>query len=642
MSRPFVGVDGEGAGVDEIGRQNYMLLRAGDDYLMEPRHLSTFECLEFIADLDPSPIYVGYYFNYDVTMILRDVPPDLNLLAQNGVNWNGFKIHYMPNKEFWVCRSVWNVDVQRYEETTKRITINDVGPFFQCPFYKALGNWKIGNPEQLKEIAAGKALRPEFSEITTQIFSYNRLECEMLAELMECFREMCGHCNIIPDRWQGPGWIAAKMLHQNGILKTKELSGLIDPRLWDFANKAYYGGRFEVTRIGHVAQQVFEYDICSAYPHGMLPLPCLQHGEWSYTTGVPTEAIYMAEIHFRYPSDSFLCDFPIRNKKTGTIFWPTEGNGWYHSVEIEAALDRDVYDFIDIKSAWQYHRQCDCKPFGEFVPRIYSERKSIGKGTKGYPLKLGLNSLYGKLCQSIGAAPYANPIWGGQITAHCRAALIKAYAQLDHPEDVVMLATDGIYTLRELKVTVGDHLGEWEAQCHSGMFLLKPGVYYYDTSGKAPKTRGVARSVLMMQENKIRSLFSEWLEKTGDCPIDLLGMPVLRGYAPTVEIPVINFIGRRLAIARGKPETAGVWKASTRVEKIDWSTKRDGGRVAEDGRSIITIAKRGSPKLMTDPYRKQIGRVGTEPLTHAELMRYNSAMIRDDQPDWIGELNVDN
>jgi hypothetical protein len=30
---PFVGVDGEGGGTDELGRQNYLLLRAGDELL---------------------------------------------------------------------------------------------------------------------------------------------------------------------------------------------------------------------------------------------------------------------------------------------------------------------------------------------------------------------------------------------------------------------------------------------------------------------------------------------------------------------------------------------------------------------------------------------------------------------------------
>lgn len=638
LKRSFVGVDGEGAGKDLLGRQDYRLLRAGDQFIMNDGHLRTEELLNFIAGLDPDPIYVGYYFNYDVTMILRDVPHDMGLLSRFGTHWKGFNIYYMPNKEFWVCRSEWDSAANHYKAVSPRVTINDVGPFFQCPFYKALADWKIGDPEQLAEIAAGKALRPEFETITAQIFSYNRLEVELLAQLMEQFRDVCEHCDIVPDKWQGPGWVAAKMLQQNGIAKTKELTEVIDRRLWDFANKAYYGGRFEITRVGHIASTVHEYDICSAYPAGMIDLPCLQHGEWSFVTELPTEPLYIAEVHFRYPEESFLCDFPIRDKRSGTIYWPNEGIGWYHSIEIDAAVERDEIDFVRFRGAWQYHRQCDCKPFGEFVPRIYAERKAIGKSTKGYPLKLGLNSLYGKLCQSIGSAPFANPIWGGMITAHCRAQLIRAYSKLIDIEDVVMLATDGLYTLSEMQLDIGEQLGEWERKRHPGMFLLKPGVYYYDTKDQAPKTRGIARSVLQRHEQMIRSTFAEWLEHhPKGAPKDLFGRAVLRGFAPEVKVEVVNFIGRRLAIARHRPETAGSWVITTRTEKMDWSSKRDGGILAPDGKSIKTIAKRGSPRLTTHPYQKQIGKVGT--FTQAEFLRYDSRLMREEQPDWIGELN---
>jgi hypothetical protein len=72
-----------------------------------------------------------------------------------------------------------------------------------------------------------------------------------------------------------------------------------------------------------------------------------------------------------------------------------------------------------------------------------------------------------------------------------------------------------------------------------------------------------------------------------------------------------------------------------RNESMDWSSKRDGGTLSADKRSVLTIAKRGSPKLITHPYDKMIGKVG---LSESEFKRYDARLMADEQPDWIGEL----
>jgi hypothetical protein len=65
--RPFMAVDGEGGGTDELGRQNYFLMCAagqtpGEEYLnhREGKPLSVRDCLEFILSLPAEPILVGY------------------------------------------------------------------------------------------------------------------------------------------------------------------------------------------------------------------------------------------------------------------------------------------------------------------------------------------------------------------------------------------------------------------------------------------------------------------------------------------------------------------------------------------------------------------------------------------------------
>jgi hypothetical protein len=43
--------------------------------------------------------------------------------------------------------------------------------------------------------------------------------------------------------------------------------------LEELAQQAYYGGRFEVGAVGRLSQEIWEYDIHSAYPSQMSKLP---------------------------------------------------------------------------------------------------------------------------------------------------------------------------------------------------------------------------------------------------------------------------------------------------------------------------------------------------------------------------------
>src|ERR1700722_10398741 len=75
-TRPFVGCDGEGAR-DAAGPASYVLFRIGKRELCrDGARLTTPELLSFILG-HPSPddILVGFFFEYDVSNILYDVPP---------------------------------------------------------------------------------------------------------------------------------------------------------------------------------------------------------------------------------------------------------------------------------------------------------------------------------------------------------------------------------------------------------------------------------------------------------------------------------------------------------------------------------------------------------------------------------------
>lgn len=594
---PFCAVDGEGGGTDDLSRQRYLLLRAGDQLLFNANQdLRTEQLLSFLCDLPNDRIYVAYYFDYDVTMILRHAtseqrdrilkPIDFSQPLRQATYIGDFEVQYMPHKYFKV----------RPIKTINWTEINDVGQFFQCSFVKAITDWEIGTPEQRALIKQNKERRNDFEIMTETEIEYNRLECELLEQLVEKFRNVCKGSGYLPDRWQGPGYLASEMLRQNKLPKTKTYE--LPRALLEYANKAYYGGRFELTKIGSV-NDVYEYDINSAYPNAMLRLPCLTHGKWSYHKGARDHAeLYVAEISFSH-DNPILCNLPIRNKQ-GSISWPQFGRGWYWSWEIDAAIQAGtkITKFYD---EWSYQRLCTCHPFEWIIP-MYNFRRSLGKSTKGYALKLGLNSLYGKSAQSIGSAPYANPIWAGLITADCRTRLIQAYSKIDQ-RNVVMLATDGVYTTEPLPHLIqGSELGQWEHKHHDHMFLVQPGIYFSSANADRPKTRGVPMARVLEYEDQFRSAFTDWFTNPA---LDLFGGI---GAFPSVEIPIHHFIGLKLAQARNKPWTAGQWHDSIRSISFDFTSKRTfAGKEDHHVNTISLTGKNGQGIVTTVPYSRHIG-----------------------------------
>ena len=94
------------------------------------------------------------------------------------------------------------------------------------PIDKALKKFKIGNETEWKVVEKMKSLRGDFDELLRQgiltqqeIFDYCKLECGLLARLMEKFRNICIGAGIKPDRWAGPGWLAAEAFKHYGIPK---------------------------------------------------------------------------------------------------------------------------------------------------------------------------------------------------------------------------------------------------------------------------------------------------------------------------------------------------------------------------------------------------------------------------------------
>lgn len=643
---PFVGCDGEGYRAAD-GSDRYALFRMGERELYrDGERLTTAELLAFIAaHPDPDEILVAFAFDYDVNNILRDLGPDrwhqllrLDSSTQRGTKnpWrrNGgwtwitfgavtYGLQYIPRNFLKVCRGELWLDpekgLRRRSIAGSVRTIYDTFGFFQSSFLKAMERWDIGASYR-EFVATQKAERENFVGITDDIRRYCSIECELLAEMMEAFRTACLDAGIRPRTWNGAGKLAAALMREHKVVKARELAELVPHGLLRMAQEAYYGGRFEVTRCGLIDRPVHEHDINSAYPAAMLKLPCLIHGTWRKASAVElarSRGLWVAPVRFNHPRTSFLCGLPIRSMRDGRLSWPRAGRGVYWSPEVRSAQQLGAN--VEVFAGWLYEKNCDCCPY-DWIEELYEKRRAIGKARRGIPFKLGYNSVYGKHAQRIGKPAYANPVYAGLITALTRATLNEAIATAG-PRNVVMLATDAIYTIgRRPRLKIGERLGEWEHKRHPALFIVRPGLYWNPRQklGKAwaIKSRGISPRFLIDPDRprnsvvvKLRDAWRLYRQRHERSLAGLL--------APVVPVKIRMFCSTRLALHIKRPQDACQWIERENRIRFECSSLAKRGAQSWDGAVMVLDALAGDDRLRSATY-DEAGKLQADVSEHVE------------------------
>lgn len=494
--RPFIMWDGEGT--TDAG---YCLFGSSDGDMVQHPDLSSRECLELILESgernkSAKAIHFGFAFDYDVNMILKDLPwRCLNLLrAKGSCTWEDFTIQHIPHKWFVVSDGV---------TTTK---IYDVFAFFGCSYIKALDQYNIGNKIQREFIRAGKLRRDIFTyDGIDDIRDYWHTELLLGPMLMDHIRLVLDDAGYPITSWHGPGALARYELNKR---KVKSLMKESPADVWLAARYAYTGGRFELFQAGYYDGPVYNYDINSAYPYAITKLPNLATGFWRRIPNPSrndVSADKFAIYHIKYREDG--PGYAVEPKPlfirldNDSVRWTKNTNSWYWSPEAALVKDNVYAEFVD---CWEYVDD-GTKPF-KWVNEAYDQRMMLKR--IGSPLQLGiklmLNSMYGQFAQRVGweyegKAPSSHQLeWAGYITSVCKAMVYRAGLYAFHSGGLVSIDTDGIYSTTRIPPDVltngiGDGLGQWGSDVYSGILCWQSGVYWLrDNEGNwnKPKSRG--------------------------------------------------------------------------------------------------------------------------------------------------------
>ncbi|MGH3238298.1 MAG: hypothetical protein ACRDOH_34575, partial [Streptosporangiaceae bacterium] len=318
---------------------------------------------------------------------------------------------------------------------------------------------------------------------------------------------------------------------------------------------------------------LYQYDIVSAYPAEIANLPCLRHGSWHETTTYDPHVVGIWKVSYAggpvllkgiglpaLPNADAIPPFttwgPLPNRDVeGAITFPMKGIGWYWDVEVRAAISymTSIGMKYEITSGWVFVPECDEKPFSN-MPDAFAARKRYKE--TGDPaqlvLKLGINSVYGKTAQTVGAGAYACFEWAGMITAGCRAKILDAVCQ--DPSSIVAIATDAVYSTVPLDLPISDRLGDWSQELDKDVIMYKPGIWW---GPAASKTRGFQRNNEMWEKAQ-----AAWDQD---------------GMAGTVAVEVKRFFGVGTCVAWNRPDLMGTWGTLTQTTTMGDPKKRQYG-----------------------------------------------------------------
>lgn len=489
VEQNFVGLDGEG-----IAERYVLIQDSQGGEICNLEGLSTESVFTWLLErrrvlAETNPCFVGFVTSYDVNMILRDVDDETLRAAfkaddKEFVRWRDWEFFYIPRKIF---------KVRRAGET---FTLYDVFTFFGTSFVRACEGILGEVPKLIRE---GKLERATFKRRDlARIKRYNALECTYLVKLCERLRQILQSQDIRIKKWHGPGAVAEYVLGKRGINLHTEYPrydednvplGLLEA--WDCA---YFGGRFETMGVG-AFRNVYAYDINSAYPFALSRLTQLAFASYwkreekprGFTHG--DHAVYL--VGWDVPDGAPFGPLPWRHH-SGAIHYPLNGLGWYWRNEVESAW-KSFPGALKLHEVW-YQPEGEKSVLQEEIPRLYNLRQSLkAQGNSGeYALKIALNSIYGKLAQRVGMAPFRCIPWAGQITSATRGMLLDAVRGRENI--TLAFATDSVVSRRRLPVATGSALGQWKAERHQKFLCLMNGFYRLDdvTTSKSA-LRGVGQ-----------------------------------------------------------------------------------------------------------------------------------------------------
>jgi hypothetical protein len=332
--------------------------------------------------------FIGFGFNYDVTMLLKGLLDGYRSDAYR-------KVYEICKKEKLGRRGEptkkvrgavyvgdYTIDWTKSKKITikqlrdserpglgfsRQITIYYIYGFYQTPFNKVMQSLQklgLATEEDVEIVKRDKDRRVNFDQISLpEIQYYTGLELKYLSLAAVKLRDGFDFMGLRLQAWSGAGSAAAALIKKEGV--SQSYAGRVskrDPsREQLLAHAAYYGGHIELLKQGFSTSAMWVYDLKSAYPAEMQELPSMAGGRFRHwniednTRPLPLDwrevetASKISVFFIRWRLPAFYVDkttgetrgvpcFPLPYRlPNGGILFPSEGSGWCMRDEAIAA-----------------------------------------------------------------------------------------------------------------------------------------------------------------------------------------------------------------------------------------------------------------------------------------------------------------
>ena len=365
----------------------------------------------------------------------------------------------------------------------------------------------LGTQKQYKGLYQDKNFPDKISKKELDlIIEYCKLDCDLTVQIMNIWVEaFYNNFKFYPNKFYSSGFLTAQYF-KTTLNNFSSFRNTAYP-IQELAYMSYYGGRFEIMERGFM-ENIHHADIKSAYPKAMSVLPDLNKGTWKRLIDI--KQIFDADLGFFkikvQINEKNISPFMLR-QVNGLVICPI-GEIITHCTLNELLNALEYYD-IKLKMISGYvfkAKSNEPTEFNNLIVEMYKKRMSQTNEGQKYIYKILINAGYGKFAQ---AKPEPrglfNPVVCSYITGYCRGMLLDAVK--DNKEDIIMLATDGIFSHKKLNVKIGKQMGNYDYEFHPKMILLMAGIYANNTVEK-PKLKYQSRGFgLTIYDGSVKKSF---------------------------------------------------------------------------------------------------------------------------------------
>ena len=208
-------------------------------------------------------------------------------------------------------------------------------------------------------------------------------------------------------------------------------------------------------------------------------------GKWIKRKSIhPNSKLGFFKIECNIPDCKYIPPFPFRIN--GKLIFPSGKFVTYCTQsELQACKGGSLYSILE---GYQFITNSHIYPYRKFIQNLYKKRLELKQNDNPLqlPLKVILNSIYGKTAQRVGnrIGNLFSPVIASTITGTTRAMLYDFVQKHGIEDDVVSFATDSIITTKKLDVNSVD-LGCFAFE-NSGndVYVLQNGIYRFNGKWK--------------------------------------------------------------------------------------------------------------------------------------------------------------